>query len=219
MANTAAFLTILAALCATARSRSMLDIEGVEARATPTAPLSPRAARPGADPQFLKIVNPMSYGRYCGKGTVDFTAAAVDSLDACCVKHDRCFSGVNQACDMVGCNTALSNCVNAVRAKCSWTQLVTSAMCRATTNIKAYAWWETNIKCTAPNRSVYYKTDEELEIEACSGKAVKTKLSNNGVDYCKSADTNDYYCNEDYAEGCGEDYSCGTNEDGDYVCE
>lgn len=227
MANTAVFLLILAALCATARSRAMLDIAGVEARAAPTTSLSANAT--GADPQ---LVFKLSYKFYCGPGTTDFTRVPFDVLDACCEKHDRCFTGNfpgdKQVCIDYNCNKAFADCASAVEAQCKRTKSKT-AMCKYAPNARAYGNWVAfkADDCNPP--AVHYKTDEELEKNSCKTKeAVKTKLDGNGIDYCKpppsapkedSEDANDYYCNEDYADGCGEDYSCGANEDGDYVCE
>lgn len=63
---------------------------------------------------------------------------------------------------------------------------------------------------------------DRLEIESCeTGNAVTTKLSgidnSAGFTYCGTSDDN--YCNEDYADGCGEDYSCVEDDEGDNVCE
>jgi hypothetical protein len=110
MANTAMFLFVLAALSATARSRSMLDTAAVDAHAAPTATLKPGtnvtrgAAR--ADPQCIYLS--LWYGSYCGSGTTDFTKPKIDALDACCEKHDRCFDGNHRSCDMISCNQELS---------------------------------------------------------------------------------------------------------------
>jgi hypothetical protein len=186
MANIAlSLLFLIAVISGTAHSRSVQGIAGVDAAAAPTAPLAPHptnvTTNARADPQL--IYPSLYYGNYCGPGTLDFTNAKIDDLDVCCEKHDRCFDGNHLSCDMMSCNLALSQCASAVRAKCSWAEvLLTSSKCLATTNVVGYANWEVYITCPTPYKSVYYKTDEDLERESCATSTlvddVKTRLSN-----------------------------------------